>query len=73
MRATLNFIDIWLRLLDDNYDARHVAYITAIKEMFKKIPQTMIKYLTSKQKFQKLMIDIGGGWCTEKVLRDYLH
>ena len=29
--ATLNFIDIWLKLLDENYDARHVAYITVMK------------------------------------------
>ena len=28
---TLYFIDIWLKLLEDNYVARHVAYITAMK------------------------------------------
>ena len=33
-----------------------------MKEMFKQIPQTMIKALTPKQKVQKLMTDIGGGW-----------
>ena len=59
---TLNFIDIWLKLFDDNYDARRVAYITATKDMFKKIPQTMIKAIIPKQKVQKLMTDIGGGW-----------
>ena len=26
----LNFINIWLKLFDENYDARHVAYITYI-------------------------------------------
>ena len=30
--------------------------------MFKKIPQTIKKELTPKQKVQKLMTDIGGGW-----------
>ena len=49
-------------MLEDNYDARRVAYITDMKEMFKKIPQTMIKSLTPKQKFQTHMTDIGGGW-----------
>ena len=71
--ATLNFIDIWIKLFLENYDARCVAYINAMKEMFKKIPQTMSKALTTKQKFRKLMTDIGGGWYTEKVLRDYHH
>ena len=41
--ATIYFIDIWLKLLEENYDARRVSYITAIKEMFKQIPLTMIK------------------------------
>ena len=30
--------------------------------MFNQIPQTMSKPLTPKQKVQKLMTDIGGGW-----------
>ena len=62
----LNFINIWLKLFDENYDARHVAYITYMKDMFKQIPQTMIKVLTPKQKVQKFMIEIGGEWYTEK-------
>ena len=28
---TFNFIEIWLKLLEDNYDARNVAYSTAMK------------------------------------------
>ena len=60
--ATINFIDIWLKPFEDNYDARRVAYITSMKEMSKQIPQTMIKELTTKQKVQKLMTNIGGGW-----------
>ena len=62
MGATINFIDRWLKLLDNNYDAIRVAYITSMKDMFKQIPQTVIKALTPKQKFRELMIDIGGGW-----------
>ena len=60
--ATLNFIYIWLKLLEENYDASRVAYITAMKEVFDRIPLTMIKLLTPKTKVQKLMIDIGGVW-----------
>ena len=52
MGATINFIDIWIKLLEENYDARRVAYITSMKEMFKQIPLTMIKSLTPKQKVQ---------------------
>ena len=44
--------------------------VNAMKEMFKKIHLTMSKALTPKQKFQKLMTNIGGGWYMEKVLRD---
>ena len=29
--ATLNFIEIWIKLLEDNYDDRHVAYSTYMK------------------------------------------
>ena len=64
--ATLNFIDIWIKVFVDNYYARCLAYITAMKYVFKKIPQTMIKALTPKEKIQKLMADIGGGWYMEK-------
>ena len=52
--STLNFIDIWLKLLEENYDARPVAYITAMKEMFKQIPLNMIKALTPKKKSRSL-------------------
>ena len=55
-----------LKLFEENYDARHVTYITAMKEMFKKVPLTMIKALTPKQNVQKLMTDIGGGWYMTK-------
>ena len=61
MVAILHFIDIWIKLLEESYDARRVACIPAMKGMFKQIPLTMIKALTSKQKFQKLMTEIGDG------------
>ena len=61
MVATFNFIDIWLKLFEENYDARRASYITAMKDMFNQIPQTMIKALTPKQKVQELMTNIGGG------------
>ena len=60
--ATLNFIDLWLKLLEENYDARCVTNSTDMKNMFKQIPLTMIESLTPKQKVQKLMTEIGGGW-----------
>ena len=33
--ATLNFIDMWLKLFLGNYGARCEAYINAMKDMFK--------------------------------------
>ena len=48
--ATLNFIEIWLKLSEENYDARRVAYITDTKDMFKQIPLTVIKALTTKKR-----------------------
>ena len=55
--------------MDDNYDAIRVAYITAMKDMFKKIPTTITKPLSLKRKFQKLMTEIGGGWYIEKITK----
>ena len=60
--ATLNCFDIWLKLTEENYNARSVAYITTMKEIFKQIPLTVIKALPPKQRVQKLMTDVGGGW-----------
>ena len=52
--ASLNFIEIWIELLDNNYDAICVAYSTDMKEMFKKIPTTVTKSLNLRKKVQKL-------------------
>ena len=34
--STFNFVDIWLKLSDENYDARREAYNTAMKILLKK-------------------------------------
>ena len=41
-----------------------------MKEMFMQIPQNVEIALTPKQKKQKLMTYIGGGWWMERVLDD---
>ena len=71
--ATINFIEIWLKLLYKNYDDRRVAYFTDMKEMLIKIPTMMTKLLITRQKVHKLMTEIGGGWYMETFLRDYHH
>ena len=48
MGATFNFIDIWIKLLEENYDARGVVYNTAMEEMLK-IPKMITKPLSQKQ------------------------
>ena len=63
--ATINFIDIWLKLFLENYNTRCDTYSNAMKKMFKQIPPTIKKALTPK-KTHKLMTDIGDGWYTEK-------
>ena len=73
MGNPLNFIEIWLNLLDQNYEVRCGNYNKAMKEMFKQITTTITKALSPKQKVQKLMIEIGGGWYMEKSLRYYHH
>ena len=70
--ATTNFIDIWLKLLRENIFARSEAYINAVKDMFMQIPQNVEIAISPKQKIQKLMTDIGGGWYMEKNSIVYL-
>ena len=69
MGDTLNFIYIFLKLLEENYDARRGAYSIAMKDMFKKIPTTMMKPLSPRQKLQKLMTEICGGWYMERITK----
>ena len=54
-------MDIWLKLFCGDFNARCDAYINAMKDMFKKILQTIKIALTPKQKVQKIMTDIGCG------------
>ena len=68
--ATFNFIGIWLKLLRDNYCARSESYINAMKQVFMQIPQNFERALTSKEKIQKLLTDIGRGWYMEKSVRE---
>ena len=67
--ATINFIGIWLKKIRENFNARCDAYINAMKDVFMQIPQTIKIALTTKQKIQKLMTDIGGGWYMDKSAR----
>ena len=60
--ATLNFIDIWLKLFDQNYDVRNEAYNIAMKKMLQKIPTIKPKPLSQGKKVQKLTTEICGGW-----------
>ena len=48
-----------------NFDARCEAYINAMKVIFRQIPQFFLIALTPKEKIQKLLTDIGGGWYME--------
>ena len=65
--ANINFIDIWLKLSEDNYEIRYAMYNKTMKEMFKIIPLAMSKALSPKQKVQKLMTYIGGGCYMKRI------
>ena len=64
--ATFDFIDTWLHNFCVQYFSQSGSYRLAMKEMFKTIPQNVEKPLTSREKNQKLITDIGGGWYLEK-------
>ena len=68
--ATFNFIDIWLHNFCETYFLRSESYSISMKDMFKQIPQNVEKPLTSREKIQKLITDIGAGWYLEKCQRD---
>ena len=53
--ATLNFIDIWIKLLHNNYYVRREAYYIYMEYMIQKIPTIKSKPLSQGQKVQKLM------------------
>ena len=50
--ATINFIDIWFKLICEHFDSGCEAYINAMKVMFRQILQTIKIVLTPKQKVQ---------------------
>ena len=52
--------------MENNYEARRVSYNTPMKKMFIQLPTKMTKQLSPKQKVQKVMTEIGGGWYMEK-------
>ena len=53
--ATLNFIDIWLKLLDQNCEVRCGMYNKAMKNMFQKISTIKSKPLSQGKKLERLM------------------
>ena len=63
----LIFFDIWLHNFRQNYFERSVSYTAAMVEMFKTIPKNNGKPMTSREKNQKSITDIGGGWYLEKM------
>ena len=48
--------------MEHNYEVRYEIYKKSMKDTFKQIPTTMTKPHNTKQKFHKLMMEIGGGW-----------
>ena len=56
-------------MLRKNYFARSESYINAMKEMFMQIHQNVEIALTPKEKTQKLLTYIGGGWYMKKNAR----
>ena len=64
--ATFNLIDTWLHNFCEMYFDRSESYRLAMNEMFKTIPQNVENPLTSREKNQKLITDIGGGWYLKK-------
>ena len=67
--ATFNFIDTWLHNFCGKYFVRSESDRLAMNEMFKRIPQNVKNILTSREKNQKLITGIGGGWYLEKCAK----
>ena len=63
---TINFIEILLKRLEENYEIICGMYNKTIRKVFKQIPAKMTKSL-SKTNFQKTMTEISGGWYMEKI------
>ena len=52
--TTINFIDIWLKLFLESFNAICDAYMNAMKYMFKQIPQNIKNQLLLNKKYQNL-------------------
>ena len=71
--ATFIFIDIWLHTLIKIFFVQKHSYETAMGEMFKTTPKNDGIKLTSSEKNQRLITDIGGGWYLDKCKKKILH
>ena len=67
--ATISSIEVWLKQFEENYEVICGMYKKYMKYTFKQIPTSMIKALIPKQKVQKLMTEIGGGWYKGKIAK----
>ena len=56
-------------MLRENDFSQSETYSIAMEEMFKQIPQNVERAVNSREKNQKLMTDIGGGWYLKKCER----
>ena len=61
LAATLNFIDVWLRLLDQNGEVRCGMNNRAMKNIFQTIPTIKSKPLSQGKKIQRPKTEIGRG------------
>ena len=60
LSATLKYIDEWILMFPENYDAKCEAYKTAMGHLFKNISVTNNNLLTQKQRYTKTIEDISG-------------
>ena len=60
--ATLNFIGIWLKLLNQNCEVRCGMYNRAMKNMFQTISRIKSKPLSQGKKTEGLITETGCGW-----------
>ena len=56
-------------MLRGNYCAQSESYSNDMEDMFIQIPKNVEIVLTSNEKTQKLLTDIGGGWYLAKIAR----
>ena len=64
--AIFNFIDIWIKLLRENYFDRSESYSIYMEEMFKQVPKNVERALTSREKKSKIDYRYWGWMVFEK-------